>query len=657
MEPSAQVETPQQDSKTARYSVGIDLGTTHCVISYLDLEASQELSADEVTVNTLEIPQLSKPGVIEEHSQLPSFVYQAHEAELSANELTLPWSSEPKPLVGMIARELGSKTPIRLVASAKSWLCHGAIDRKQSILPVGSPEEVEKVSPFEATQFYLEHLKYAWNAKFPEHLLSEQELTVTIPASFDPAARELTAEAATSVGLGHLTLLEEPQAAVYNWVKTSGKDWREQVTSGDIVLVVDIGGGTTDLSLVAVSEEDGNMTLNRIAVGDHILLGGDNMDLALAYRVKAKLAQQGKEIQGWQIQAITQACRDAKETLLVDNDINEIPIVVPSRGSKLLGNTLRTELTRDEVHQTLVEGFFPETTINDRPKSQRRSGLTQQGLPYAQDPAITRHLAEFLSKQHEAASDLNEGEESSDTFADDPMAGMFDPLGSATEDVQSNFIKPTTVLFNGGVLKAPAISERLMSVINQWLAGANVDTATLLDDCNLDLAVASGASYFGYVKQGSGVRIRGGLGSSYYVGIESAMPAIPGMETPIEALCVAPFGMEEGTSQQAGQAQFGLIVGEPVHFRFFGSKTRRHDQAGLQLEHWSEDEIEELPELQVTLPIESENQSSNRKPGEIVPVHLASTVTEVGTLQLEAIEINNSTSNPQRWQIELDINR
>jgi molecular chaperone DnaK (HSP70) len=646
--------------QAARYSVGIDLGTTHCVISYLDLQASQALSADEVIVETLEIPQLTKPGVIEESPQLPSFTYIAHASEVNSDALILPWSAQPQPLVGNIARELGSKTAIRLVSSAKSWLCHSAIDRKQAILPVGAPEDVEKISPFQATQYYLQHLKHAWNSKFPEHPLSEQSLTVTIPASFDPAARELTAEAATAAGLGHLSLLEEPQAAVYNWVKSSGKDWRDQVTSGDIILVVDVGGGTTDLSLVAVSEDDGNMTLNRIAVGDHILLGGDNMDLALAYRVKAKLAQEGKEIQGWQIQAITQACRDAKETLLEDNDVNEVPIVVPSRGSKLLGNTLRTELTREEVTQTLVEGFFPKTAIDEQPKSQRRSGLTQQGLPYAQDPAITRHLAQFLSKQHEAAADLENNSSDSvelETSASDPLAAMFDPLAASTPVANSDFIKPTSVLFNGGVLKAPAIADRLMSVINEWLSNAQAETASLLEDCNLDLAVANGASYFGYVKQGDGVRIRGGLGSSYYVGIESAMPAIPGMETPIEALCVAPFGMEEGTSQQATQAQFGLIVGEPVHFRFFGSKTRRHDTAGLQLEHWSEDEIEELPELQVTLPIESDSASQPRKPGDIVPVHLSSTVTEVGTLQLEAIEINHKAAEPQRWQIEFDINR
>lgn len=650
---SDNMETEELNSMTsndtaAHYSVGIDLGTTHCVLSYLDLVNAAKDPTLAVELTVMPIPQLTQPGHIEEKSQLPSFIYMAHESELNETDISLPWDTKPEHIVGSIARELGSKTPIRLVSSAKSWLCHAGVDRHASFLPAGSPDEVTKISPLAANVAYLDHLRCTWNHKFPEHPITQQEVTITIPASFDPAARELTAAAAKQIGFKHLTLLEEPQAAVYNWIHTCGDDWRQQVSLGDIILVVDIGGGTTDLSLVAVTEDDGNLTLNRVAVGDHILLGGDNMDLALAYRVKAKLAAEDKELQPWQVLAITHACRDAKETLLLDNDVESVPISVPNRGSKLLGKTLRTELTRDEVQQALVEGFFPQVSISDHPRAARRSALTQKGLPYAQDPAVSRHLAAFLSRQVDAANDLL-GLTSSELTGDpdDPLAATFD----GTDENTGRFIKPTAILFNGGVLKAPALAERTLSIINQWLTDAKAEPARLLAESDLDLGVASGASYYGYVKQGHGVRIRGGLASTYYVGIESAMPAIPGLEPPLEALCIAPFGMEEGTETDAGSAEFGLVVGEPVHFRFFGSNVRRHDEAGTQLDHWQEGELEELPELQAILP------ADNRRIGEVVAVRLLAKVTEIGTLKLEAIAVNSTDSdgNPERWQIELDV--
>ena len=624
----------------ARFSVGIDLGTTHCVLSYLDLANISDDPAQQPELITMSIPQLTQPGLIEEKQQLPSFIYMAHESELNDADIALPWNAQPTVIAGSIARELGSKTAIRLVSSAKSWLCHSGVDRHSAFLPAGSPEEVAKISPLTATFEYLDYMRAAWEDQFPDSPLAEQEVTITIPASFDPAARELTAEAAKRLNFNNLTLLEEPQAAVYNWIHTCGEEWREQVNVGDIILVVDVGGGTTDLSLVAVTEEEGNLTLNRVAVGEHILLGGDNMDLALAYRVKAKLSQEGKELQPWQIQAITHACRDAKEQLLLDNDVDSVPITVPSRGSKLLGKTLRTELTRSEVRESLVEGFFPEVGISEHPRAVRRGALTQKGLPYAQDPAVSRHLAAFLSKQVDAADDLL-GNSSNSELPADPLAG----------DAGTDFIKPSAILFNGGVLKAPVLAERTLAIINQWLSDAGAEQARLLSDSDLDLGVSSGASYYGYVKQGKGVRIRGGLASTYYVGIESAMPAIPGMEAPLEALCIAPFGMEEGTEAEAGSAEFGLVVGEPVHFRFFGSHTRRHDEAGVQLDYWQDDELEELPELQATLPVEG------RRAGEVVPVRLMAKVTEVGTLKLEALSVNSTDDQgePERWQIELDV--
>ena len=630
----ASVETQQ----TPKFSVGIDLGTTHCVMSFVDTHD------EDARVEVMPIPQLTAPGTVETRSQLGSFLYQPHEHEMNPQSRVLPWSSEPKALVGAIARNLGSKTPIRLVASAKSWLCHAGVNRRDAFLPAGSPEEVEKVSPLRATELYLEHLKDAWNHTNPNHNLADQDVTITVPASFDPAARDLTAEAARNVGFVHLTLLEEPQAALYNWIDNSNDKWRDEVEVGDIVLVVDIGGGTTDLSLVEVTEDNGNLTLNRIAVGEHILLGGDNMDLALAYRLKMKLAQEGKELQPWQVQAMTHACRDAKEALLNDSELQSVPIVVPSRGSKLLGATLKTELTQEEVQQTLVDGFFPQVAITDHPVQRNRGALTQMGLPYAQDAGITRHIAAFLSKQANALSASGNGAEAAaqdfNPFAN--MPGM--PGADATQS--ADFIKPTAILFNGGVLKSKLLATRLEDTINEWLIEADAEMAKRLTGVDLDLAVASGAAYYGSVRRGQGVRIRGGIASAYYVGIESAMPAIPGMAPPMEALCVAPFGMEEGSSVDVPSQEFGLIIGQPVNFQFFGSTVRRDDLAGTHLDYWAPEELEQLPEIQVTLPV-----SEGRREGEVVPVTLASRVTELGTLYLEAIAADNG----QKWHVEFDV--
>ncbi|EKO3672980.1 Hsp70 family protein [Vibrio metschnikovii] len=614
---------------SATFSVGIDLGTTHCVLAYSDTRN------EHASVQVMPIPQLSAPGSVESLNQLGSFVYQPHEHEMNPASRVLPWTDKPNALVGAIARNLGAKTPIRLVASAKSWLCHGGVNRREAFLPAGSPEEVEKLSPLRATELYLEHLKQAWDHTHPEHPLCDQEVTITVPASFDPAARELTAEAARNIGLTHLTLLEEPQAALYSWIDNSHDQWRDQVNVGDIVLVVDIGGGTTDLSLVEVTEDEGTLSLQRIAVGEHILLGGDNMDLALAYHLKMKLAKEGKDLQPWQVQAMTHACRDAKEALLNDSQRQAMPIVVPSRGSKLLGSTLKTELTQDDVQQMLIDGFFPKVTINDHPQQRSRGALTQMGLPYAQDAGITRHIAAFLAKQANATTEATDQE--------------FNPFlgGMPGQSSPSNaFIKPTAILFNGGVLKSSLLAERLQNTINQWLVEANAPIAKRLTGVDLDLAVARGAAYYGVVRRGQGVRIRGGIASSYYVGIESAMPAIPGMAPPMEALCVAPFGMEEGSSVDVPSQTFGLVIGQPVNFQFFGSTTRRDDAAGTHLDHWQDDELEELPEIQVTLPV-----SEGRREGEIVPVTLAARVTELGTLRLEAIAADNG----QTWHVEFNV--
>ena len=607
-------------SENSRFSVGIDLGTTNSVVSYLELS---QCDGEHAPLHVLPIPQLTSPGLVGEKYQLPSFVYQAHESELAEGDIALPWDDAPEAVVGEIARQLGSKTPIRLVSSAKSWLCHSGVDCRSDILPVQSPEEVPRISPFQASVDYLRHMRDAWNDQFPDDPLSDQELVITVPASFDPAARELTVEAAHSLGLRQAILLEEPQSALYSWIQASEGGWRKQAKPGDVIMVVDVGGGTTDLSLIAVTEDGGNLVLNRIAIGDHILLGGDNMDLALAYVLKMKMEKEGKRLEPWQIQALMHGCRDAKETLLSNLEAGEVAVVVPSRGSSLIGGTLRTALTRDEVSRTLVEGFFPKVKASDRPAAQTRSGLTTLGLPYAKDARITCHVAAFLARQVNATEEL---------------AG-FNPPPDAT------FIHPTALLLNGGVFKSDSLAHRLLEVLNNWLVGEGAPEARLLAGADLDLAVARGAAYYGYVRQGKGVRIRGGTAAAYYVGVESAMPAVPGFPPPLEALCIAPFGMEEGTGAELPHDEFGLVVGEPVRFRFFGSNVRRDDVVGTRLDYWEEDELRELNEIEVHL------SSENRRPGEVVPVHLAAKVTEVGTLQLEAV----ATGNGERWKVEFDV--
>ena len=371
---NAPTSTPTSPAASgARYTIGIDLGTTHCALSWVDTQASD---GEAVVQGVLQVPQLTGPGTLEGKPLLPSFLYLPHESELAPGDLALPWASAQDFAVGEFARTRGAATPIRLVSSAKSWLCHPGVDRRGAILPADAPAEVARISPLDASIRYLAHLRAAWNAQHPEAPFDQQEVTVTIPASFDPAARELTAEAAQSAGFQNLTLLEEPQAALYSWIQRSAGQWRKDVRQGDTILVVDVGGGTTDLSLIAVLENEGNLELHRVAVGEHILLGGDNMDLALAYGVARKLAAQGTQLDPWQTRALAHACRAAKEALLSDPTVQSVPVVVPSRGSKLIGGSIRTEVTREELTQTLVDGFFPQAAVSDQPISRSRGALT-----------------------------------------------------------------------------------------------------------------------------------------------------------------------------------------------------------------------------------------------------------------------------------------
>jgi molecular chaperone DnaK (HSP70) len=603
-------------SDSAVCAVGIDLGTTHCALAHVQLGAAK---GEQVVIAAAPVAQLVAPGEVESRPLLPSFIYRPHESELPPRSLSLPWpeqSSDTHDIaVGEIARVLGSKSALRLISSAKSWLCNAAVDRRAPILPANAPAEIPKLSPLDASVRYLEHLRKAWDHAHAETPLRDQVVTITVPASFDPAARELTAEAARLAGLGHAVLLEEPQAALYSWLGSLQSGWRDQVVPGDVILVIDVGGGTSDFSLIAVREQDGELALERVAVGDHILLGGDNMDLALGYFLKGELEKKGQVIDPTQLSTLTQAARIAKERLLGNQEQELAPVVIPGRGSKLIGGTIRSELKRADLERIVLEGFFPIVEAGSRPIARPRVGLTQLGLPYAQDAAVTRHLAAFLSRQAAAMGDEGHG-----------------------------FARPSALLFNGGVFRSELLRERVRAVLDGWLAQVGAQPARVLTGTDLDLAVARGAAYYGHVRQGHGIRIRGGTAMAFYVGIESAMPAVPGLPPPLSALCVAPFGLEEGSNADMPDLELGLVVGEPVRFRFFGSSVRRDDRAGLLLEHFTQDELQALQDIEVSLPAEG------HAPGDVVIVRLQAGVSEVGTLQLQAV----ARETGARWNVEFD---
>jgi molecular chaperone DnaK (HSP70) len=386
----------------SRFVIGIDLGTTNSALAYVDTGAGEEA---ELRPQHLPVPQVVAPGVVEERPLLPSFLYLPGPNELPAGSLKLPWDPNRDYAVGEFARQQGSLVPTRLVSSAKSWLCYAGIDRRAPVLPWKAPEGGRHVSPLEASTLYLKHLAEAWNYKMardlPENRLEQQDIILTVPASFDAVARELTVEAARAAGLEHVTLLEEPQSAFYAWLDAGRDTWRKQVEVGDVVLICDVGGGTTDLTLIAVSEEAGQLVLTRVAVGDHILLGGDNMDLALAHAMAKAFAARNVKLDAGQMMMLWHSCRAAKEKLFGDPSLGSAPVTVLGRGSKVIGGTIKGELTRDEVERVLVEGFFPEVPANAEPMKQRAVGLQELGLPYAADPAVTKHLAGFLQRNAE----------------------------------------------------------------------------------------------------------------------------------------------------------------------------------------------------------------------------------------------------------------
>jgi molecular chaperone DnaK (HSP70) len=605
--------------QNSKYIVGIDLGTTHCVLAFTRVPENAD---EEPAIEVYPVLQVVTPGELSAQPLLPSFLFLPGPHDVAPESLALPWDSHKDHAVGEFARQRGAELPHRLVSSAKSWLCHNGVDRTQAILPWDSPADARRISPVDAAALLLGHLRDAWNHAIGGDdqgaRLEDQDLYLTVPASFDAVARELTVQAAQAAGLEHITLLEEPQAAVYAWVEACKERWRKEIRVGDSILVCDIGGGTTDFSLIEVTEEGGELTLRRVAVGDHILLGGDNMDLTLAYAVQGKLAQKGIKLDSWQMRGLWHSCRQAKERLLANPELSAEPVVVLGRGSSLIGGTIRTELNRGDVERVLLEGFFPVCERSDYPQEKARVGMREMGLPYAADPAVTHHLARFLGRQEGSAN------------------------GAAGN--RPNGTIPSVVLFNGGVMKSNLLRQRVLSVLQHWGVEGNPPLRELTA-VDLDLAVARGAAYYGLARHGRGIRIRGGVARAYYIGIESAMPSVPGIPTPIKAYCVVPFGMEEGSEVAMRHQEFGLVVGEPALFSLMASTVRKHDQAGEMVEDWS-GEIELVNIMETLLPA-----TESEMGGTAVPVWLESRVTEVGTLELWCV----ARDGDRRWKLEFNL--
>ena len=588
------------------WSVGIDLGTTHCALSFR--------TNNEERFQILPVPQLVDEGQYSNAELLPSFGLQPPESIRSNLTNALPWTYHGGLVVGQWARKQAYRQPGRVITSAKSWLSHAEVDRNANILPWSADDGVTTCSPVIASSSYLKHLRQAFEYQHPDAgPISSQNVVLTVPASFDSVARELTVKAAEIAGIGAPTLLEEPQAALYAWLDEQGDNWRTQLSPGDVVLVCDVGGGTTDFSLIKIAEIDGDLALERVAVGDHILLGGDNMDLTLAFVVRQQLLhEQQVKIDRMQFQSLTQGCREAKEALLSNPDLDTYPIAIPSRGSKLVGGTIRTELKRELVNQILVEGFFPKVPWDMPLKAQSRSALSEVGLPYASDAAITRHLSAFLRRHA--------------------------PMGET-------MVFPTAILFNGGAFQADALRLRVETVLNDWLEASGRPAVKPLNSAGLNVSVARGAAYFAALSQGGGIRIKGGVAHAYYVGIEEAMPAIPGFEPPINAVCMVPFGTEEGSTLPLSKHRFALRIGEQAVFRLFVSATRKEDETGDVVEMWTPEELRELPPVEASM-------SGQGEGSEQAEVMLEAHVTSVGTLQLFCVEVNG---NGRRWGLEFNI--
>lgn len=613
---AAESKLATEASPRSRYTVGIDLGTTNSALAYVDTTKTPQ------EVVTFSIPQLVAAGTVESVEVLPSFHYEPASGEFAPGQLRLPGRSADEPVVvGRFARDHGTQVPARLVASAKSWLCHPGVDRQADLLPWQAPPAVTRLSPVEASARYLAHLRAAWDAAFPGEPLAAQEIALTLPASFDEIARELTIQAARKAGLPKVVLIEEPQAAFYAWLHKHAADWTGRVHPGQTILVVDIGGGTSDFTLIRVrpGAKGARAKFHRVAVGEHLILGGDNLDLALAKRLEERMLGPGKTLDPERWGGLIRRARDAKERLLAENAPEKLAITLGGGGTRLIGGGLRCDVSRDEVEAWLVEGFLPPVRPEEKPE-RRRSGFQEFGLPYAVDAAITRHLAAFLAAHAQSASD-------------DPSR----PVAPGT------LARPDVILFNGGFFHSPRLARRLLDVLSSWFRSpAEPDwSPVVLDHDRLDLAVARGAAYYGLVRRGEGVAISAALPRSYYVGmVEQGKQA----GDSLRALCVMPAGTEAGADVDLTAREFDLRVGQPVEFRLFVSSTRLNDPAGAVVEI-DPAEMTTLPPMRTVL------QGPRKSETATLRVRLQSRLTEIGTLDLWCVE----TGGSRRWKLQFDV--
>ncbi|WP_425665878.1 Hsp70 family protein [Vibrio tubiashii] len=602
-----------------RFLVGIDLGTTNTVVAFCEITDDLQNSA----VSLFEIDQLIGPGEVVRKPLLPSFRYHPAAGQVSPSDLILPWDNQPvagdisQVIVGEWARELGAKVEGRQVSSAKSWLSHQAVDRSSDILPWAGATDVDKVSPVIASASYLNHIRLAWNYRNPSNKLEDQEVVVTVPASFDETARKLTLEAAQLAGLNKIALLEEPQAVCYDWYARHQQSAAEELKDLPLILVCDVGGGTTDLSLIEAKFDQSELSLDRIGVGDHLMLGGDNLDLALAHLAEQRF-NQSKKLNAASLTKLIQQTRKAKENLLSADAPEEVKITMLGSGSKLLGGTKSIGLSKQEVHQIALDGFFPLSDFTDTP-DKRRSAVVEFGLPYVADPAVSKHVAEFLS-QHQQVS-----------------------MAALNQDDSNKPAIPVGILLNGGVFNSDLVTQRVTQLLGNWRG----DDVTVLDNPHPDWSVALGAVAFSKARRGAQLKIGGGAARSYFLHLQEKNKMG-------KALCLLSKGTEEGHEIRLSGRRFSLTLGEPVRFNLL---TTTHDtlsnntaiQNGVMVDI-DPDLFAPLPPYISTLQGEGIELQANQK--ERVEVQLACQLTEVGTLKMECVHVEDDT---KRWELEFEV--
>jgi hypothetical protein len=605
-----------------RYVIGIDLGTTNSALAYVDLNPQHGFPKDR-SIRFFQIPQLVAPGEMAKRAVLPSFLYLPGPYELPPGSTALPWDRERNHVVGEFAREQGALVPGRLVSSAKSWLCHGGVDRTAPILPWGGADGVQKVSPVEASSRYLQHLREAWNEVAAEgregYRLEEQLVILTVPASFDEVARELTVVAAREAGLARVVLLEEPLAAFYAWLSRHEADWQGEMEAGQLIWICDVGGGTTDFTVVGIREGEKGLRFDRLAVGEHLMLGGDNMDLTLGRHLERRLLGGAGRLEPKRWHHLCHQCRKAKETLLDPSGKgSSMDITVVGSGGKLIAGTLRGTLVEEEVRRLIIDGFFPFVPLDATPEGGPRTGLTEWGLPYVKDPAVTRHMAAFWRRFQ----------------------------GLIAEETGREIPYPDFLLFNGGALAPASITERLTEVVQGWFqetAGKGWAPEEL-DNPHPELAVAVGAAYYGLVRLGEGVRVGAGSPRSFYV--EVGMGEAETKENRRHAVCLVPRGTEEGSEMTLETPAFEVLANQPAAFQLMSSSTRLGDRLG---------DIVELDEEELTIfpPIHTVLRYGKKGLARRLPVQLAAKLTEVGTLELWC----RSQQSRHQWQLQFDVRR